>query len=203
MSEENKSADGVEHIEQSPLTIGQRNYMKRTFNAHKKEIDDSLKAHRTEVGKIFESYSKEVAKGVSDNNSQTVALMNEALAKVDKKFSGMYSVLINKFLVKQEEKVFCAEVGLQDLLEITGRRLFALSSQQGVTELGDEAGRLKKFQEEFQKEIEGHMDVIANEMKEAAEVKARAQAEEQNAKKSEEVAPAQQEAQPAAASPNG
>lgn len=187
MSQE-EAPNSVDKIDNSPLTIGQRNYLKRTFNAHKDEVEHLVAKHRREVGKIFEDYSKQIAESVKNQNSDMVKSMNESLAKVDKKFSGMYSVLINKFLVKQEQKVFVAECGLQAMLEVTAKRLFSLNQALSPPVMGEEEERRKKFLEDFQGEIEELIPQISEEIVRKAEEKAKQAQEEANAKKDQAVA---------------
>lgn len=167
MSEENKSQDAsVESIDRSPLTIAQKNYMKRAFNAHKDETEHAIAQHKREVGKIFTDYSKQVAESVGTQNKEMVKSMNESLATIDKKFSGMYGVLINKFLVKQEEKVFLAELGVQAVLEETAVVLADIK-------FGKDAPLevRQPFYDEFQKAVEDKITSLAEQMKTEAQEK--------------------------------
>lgn len=183
-----------EEVDRSPLSIGQRNFMKKMFNTHQSEVNEALKNHRDEVGKIFENYSKQVAESVGSQNKQTLTLMNEALAKVDKKFSNLYGTLINKFLVKQEEKVFLAELGVQALLEVTANRLHKLEQESRRPEPVDP----EAFKEGFQKQVEDKITDLAEMMKKHTEeqMKKQAQGEVNNAEVPQEAATAEA-AQPA------
>jgi len=166
----NEGSDNVLNIEQSPLTIGQRNFMKRVFNHHKDEMDGAFKTHREEISKIFESYSKQIAETIKHQNGEMVKQMNESLATIDKKFSGMYSVLVNKFLVKQEEKVFLCELGVQALLECTCDSLVE------ILKISDEGATT--FREHFQKRVEDKITYLAEEMKKELESKALAETQQ-------------------------
>lgn len=175
MSEDQKeqAADtNVVGIDKSPLTIGQKNYLKKVFSSHKAEVETKVATHRKEISKIFETYSKQVAESIAGQNKEMVKQMNESLASVDKKFSGMYSVLINKFLVKQEEKVFLCELGVQALLEVFAGRIHKALSQACAP---GSVPALEQFQEEVQKEVEDKITYLAEEMKKEAEAKALAE----------------------------
>ncbi len=123
-----------------------------------------------------------------------VTQMNDSLAKIDKKFSGMYSMLLRQFLVKQESRVANAEVAVRSLIDLSADEIYSLLGRVNKAEVlvsdllkssepipAFEVSPLEKREDfigRFRASLAARMDAIAVQLRDDAEKAAMTQQEE-------------------------
>lgn len=170
---ENKELSTLQNKSQGPLTIGQEMAIKKLFRA---EQDD--------MARLFTAYTKDATEAIGKYQSETIKKMNDALQAIDKRFSGMYGTLVNKFLIKQEQKVFTCEMGVQAILETTVDYLHSIEFK-NIAITDPTYINLEVYKEVFQSKVENKMNSLAEELKKKAEEQMAKRMEELN-KQSEE-----------------
>lgn len=161
---------------QAPMTIGVKLYLEKACSAFFEGIKAEFGDLRANVSKSFTEYTKTIAESHHKYREETLAKMNEALGVVDKKFSSMYGVLVNKFLLKQEQKVFAAECAVQALIEEVSDRLYQPTEAVPTVE---------QFREIFQSSIEKRMLEIRERVQKEADDRRKAAEAAEAAKKTE------------------
>lgn len=132
-----------------------------------KEVEETPKGKiKSLFRKLETSLINEIDRRLNGINAQVGKIHDQ----LDKKFGGMYKVLIHQFLTKQETKIYNAEIAVQSIRELLADYLYSVESS---TETKEEF--MKRFDEEFQaKAIE-------------VDKRIKAKLAEEDAKKSQEV----------------
>lgn len=141
-------------------------------------------------GRIADKVNKFVAEF---NQSQTsfITQINQAVATMDKKYGGMYNMLIKKFLVEMENRVYTSELSNKTMLVIFAEKFHKIESDLNKT--NPELGTALSLTD-YLKQMEGNYALKMTEIHNASE---KALAEDQAEK--ENVEPVQEEAKAEAA----
>jgi hypothetical protein len=77
------------------------------------------------------SISNKVNKFVNDFNNNQQSFINNVngnLDKIDKKYSGMYNMLVRKFLVELEQRIYTSELANRSMLAIFSEKFHKIES---------------------------------------------------------------------------
>lgn len=114
--------------------------------------------------------------------AQVANQINKALADMDKKLRGQYGGFIRQILIKQDQKITNAELGVKALIEETAEQLFSIV---GVPNAHDEEAKAA-FIKGFNESVFKRMEVLARKFVEETN-KAAAEEQAQAAQKAAEM----------------
>jgi hypothetical protein len=163
-----------------PMTMGAKVVLQKLFNEYKSDLEE-----------VVGVYTKEISESHDRFRTNTLDQMNASLEKLDKKYRAMYGNLVNQFLVKQEQKVFAAELACQTLVEENAQLRFVVQTLTALVLTTQHAEMVKQggdfvpledyikafrektiapaeFKDAFQKEFEDRMETLAINLKNAA-----------------------------------
>lgn len=125
---------------------------------------------RRKLQQFMEEQRETVKSWTTDINSQ--------IERFEKKYEGMYSHLVRKFLVDLENRVFTNEIFTQGLLDVVVRRLYVLEGQEEKGVSYDDY--VKKVAKEHEEKMQALADDVAKKQQSQSEAAKEAQGVEQS-----------------------